>query len=177
MFGEKAHLHQGTLDLTIRRSAFTESPSSNGINLVHKDDTRLMFPSICKHFSDESGGFTNVLVHDLQRQLQFLLLAERGKLTAEDTTLRKLVLRVAATARARSVLPTRQLGSHETRTSVCLPVPGGPYSKTPFGGLIPTRFIISFETTRMIGRGANLKELRVHQWQFDNFTQLPDLFS
>ena len=35
---------------------------------------------------------------------------KQGNLTAEDTTLRKLVLRVAATARASNVLPRRQLG-------------------------------------------------------------------
>jgi len=42
---------------------------------------------------------------------------------AEETTLRKLVWSVAATARAKRVFP----------------VPGGPYSRTPFGGLMPTR--------------------------------------
>ena len=42
---------------------------------------------------------------------------------AEETTFKKFVCRVAATARARRVFP----------------VPGGPYNKTPLGGLIPTR--------------------------------------
>ena len=39
------------------------------------------------------------------------------------TTLRKVALRLHASARASSVLP----------------VPGGPYSSTPLGGLMPTR--------------------------------------
>jgi hypothetical protein len=93
--------------------------------------------------------------------------AEKG-LTADETTFRKLVLSVAATARASSVLPKYQLlirlsrlGSHfqsparpaysrdhidppwgrEARRNV--PVPGGPYSNTPLGGLIPTRYPVS----------------------------------
>lgn len=42
---------------------------------------------------------------------------------AEDTTFKKLHSSVDATALAKRVLP----------------VPGGPYNKTPFGGFIPTR--------------------------------------
>src|SRR3954469_25767211 len=42
---------------------------------------------------------------------------------ALETTFKKLVSRVLATARARRVLP----------------VPGGPYSNTPLGGFMPTR--------------------------------------
>lgn len=47
---------------------------------------------------------------------------EMGR-TADETTLRKFVAIVAATARARSVFP----------------VPGGPYRSTPLGALMPTR--------------------------------------
>jgi len=49
---------------------------------------------------------------------------EYTRLTALLTTFKKFVFRVAATALASSVLP----------------VPGGPYSSTPLGGLIPTRY-------------------------------------
>jgi hypothetical protein len=142
--GNKTHLHQSPLDLSIRTCSLTKPPTSNRIDLIHENDTRLMFLGIGKHFSNQSGGFTNVLVDDLdvsKSSLQRLELEadsigrpaiytrpEEGgsKLTAEETTLRKLVLSVAATALARRVLPIHQLCPLKYEAGVGLPVPGGP---------------------------------------------------
>jgi hypothetical protein len=218
------HLHQSPLNFSIGRSTLTKPPSSNSINFIHENNTWFMFFCIGKHFSNHSGGFTNVFVDNLlvserraerdarkvaarmwrcegddredvvssekcdrgsgnrlgvQDEAQIegcdtrskqegiggddMKKAEKG-LTADETTFRKLVLSVAATARASSVLPTHQhlilsfLGpatkstsrpaylrdrtdppwGREARRNV--PVPGGPYSNTPLGGLIPTRY-------------------------------------
>jgi len=59
------HLHERPLNLTIGRSTFTKPPTSNSINLIHKDNTRFMFFCIGKHFSNHSCGFTNVFVDNL----------------------------------------------------------------------------------------------------------------
>lgn len=37
---------------------------TDGINLVHEDDTGLMITGIVEHLADESGTFPNVLVNN-----------------------------------------------------------------------------------------------------------------
>lgn len=112
----KTNLHQCPLDLSVRTRSFRESPSSDRINLVHEDNTRLVLLRVGEHLSDDSRRLSDVLVNDLEGRSGLIsglaVGQERGRmeLTAEETTLRKLVFIVAAVARARRVFP----------------VPGGP---------------------------------------------------
>lgn len=62
---KKTHLHQSPLNLSIGRSTLTKPPSTNSINLIHKDDTWFMFFCIGEHFSNHSCGFTNVFIDNL----------------------------------------------------------------------------------------------------------------
>jgi hypothetical protein len=62
---KKTHLHQSPLNLSIGRSTLTKPPTSDGINLIHENDTWFMFFCIGKHFSNHSRGFTNVFVDNL----------------------------------------------------------------------------------------------------------------
>jgi len=70
---KKTHLHQSPLDFSIRTRSLTKPPTSNRIDLIHEDNTGFMFFGIGKHLSNQSSGFTNVLVDDLdvsRRSLQ-----------------------------------------------------------------------------------------------------------
>lgn len=37
---------------------------TNGVNLVHEDNARLVVPCIVEHLPDETGTLTNVLIHN-----------------------------------------------------------------------------------------------------------------
>ena len=57
-------LHQGPLDLAIRAGSLAETPSADGVNLVHEDDARLVVPGVVEHLPDQPGALSYVLVHD-----------------------------------------------------------------------------------------------------------------
>lgn len=119
--------HQGTLDLAVCRGTLGETPTTDGVNLVdelrRRDesapllDTRRSATERTTRHGSCSFAYANISRTTLADSPMYL------STMADATTLRKLVESVAATARARSVLP----------------VPGGPYRRTPLGGLIPTR--------------------------------------
>ena len=56
--------HQGSLDLTISRTAIVHTLSTNGVNLVKEDDTRLVVLGISEHLTDHSSTLSNVLIND-----------------------------------------------------------------------------------------------------------------
>lgn len=57
-------LHESPLDLPVCTGSFAESAPSNGINLIHENDARLMLLGIPKHLSDQASTLANVLVHN-----------------------------------------------------------------------------------------------------------------
>merc|ERR1712223_2248034 len=57
-------LHQGSLDLSVGTGALAEPPSSNGVDLVHEDDARLVVSRVVEHLPNQPGRLANVLVHD-----------------------------------------------------------------------------------------------------------------
>mmetsp|Transcript_11583 Transcript_11583/g.12735 ORF Transcript_11583/g.12735 Transcript_11583/m.12735 type:complete len:257 (-) Transcript_11583:522-1292(-) len=57
-------LHQCSLDFTIGTGTLRESPSTDSINFVHKNNARLMFFSISKHFSDNSCTLSNIFINN-----------------------------------------------------------------------------------------------------------------
>ena len=57
-------LHERALYLSVCTGALTEPPPTNCINLIHEDNTRLMFLCITEHLTDETSRFTDILVHD-----------------------------------------------------------------------------------------------------------------
>mmetsp|Transcript_45758 Transcript_45758/g.115181 ORF Transcript_45758/g.115181 Transcript_45758/m.115181 type:complete len:256 (+) Transcript_45758:258-1025(+) len=60
-------LHQSTLNFTISRCSFGKTTATNGINLIHKDDARLMITCVTEHFANQTCTLTDVLVHDCTR--------------------------------------------------------------------------------------------------------------
>ncbi len=63
-----AHLHQRSLYFPIGASSLREPSSTDSVNLVHENDTWFMFTSVREHLPDQTSGFTNVFVDDLERQ-------------------------------------------------------------------------------------------------------------
>lgn len=72
---------------------------TNGVNLIHKDDAWLVVPGIVEHFSDQSGTFPNVFIHNgaghhLQHKHHYLIVCTAVwcyDLAVDQTlTLRKL---------------------------------------------------------------------------------------
>ena len=61
---QSTYLHQGSLDLPISRGAFWESPSTDSIDLIHEDHTRLVVPGVCKHLPDQTRTLTDVLIYN-----------------------------------------------------------------------------------------------------------------
>lgn len=57
-------LHKSSLNFPVSTGSLGESLSSDGINLIHKDDAGLVLLGIAEHFSDYSGRLSNVLVND-----------------------------------------------------------------------------------------------------------------
>ena len=55
------------LDLSVSTGALAEPPPTDGVNLVHEDDARLVVPGIVEHLPDQPGRLSNVLVHDCAR--------------------------------------------------------------------------------------------------------------
>jgi hypothetical protein len=65
--GDKAdvpYLHQCSLDLTICAGALREPTATNGVDLVHENDTRLVLACVPEHLADDTGRLANVLVHN-----------------------------------------------------------------------------------------------------------------
>ena len=61
---QPTYLHQGSLDLPISRGAFWESPSTDSIDLIHEDHTRLVIPGVGKHLPDQTRTLTDVLIYN-----------------------------------------------------------------------------------------------------------------
>lgn len=89
---------------------------TNGINLIHEDDTRLVVPSIVEHLPDETGTLTNVLIHNgtghhllMERLLGTCItktyLLHNNYCIQKKLTLRKLQSSWLATALAKRVFP------------------------------------------------------------------------
>ena len=57
-------LHQCSLDLSVGRSTLAEPSASDGVDLIHEDDTGLMVACVVEHFADQSGRFADVFVDD-----------------------------------------------------------------------------------------------------------------
>jgi len=57
-------LHQRALDLAIGRRALAEATATNGVDLVHEDDARLVRASVAEHLANQAGALANVLVDD-----------------------------------------------------------------------------------------------------------------
>ena len=60
-------LHQCSLDLSVGRSTLAEPSASDGVDLIHEDDTGLMVPGVVEHLPDEPGRFADVLVDNGRR--------------------------------------------------------------------------------------------------------------
>ena len=99
------YLHKSPLDLPVRAGPLRKSSSADRVDLIHEYDAGFVLARIGEHFADESGGFADVFVNNLAPGQGKCYLVERLGRTAEETTLRKLVLRVAATALASRVFP------------------------------------------------------------------------
>ncbi len=139
---ETAHLHCNkflSTTITFRKER------TNGINFIHEDYAGLVISRVTKHLSDQPGTLTDVFVNDCTwynlvlrwtahsiswpvPNFRFItvwwILVILVKTAKRKCTFKKLQSSCEATARARRVLP----------------VPGGPYSKHPLGGVIPTRW-------------------------------------
>mmetsp|Transcript_28396 Transcript_28396/g.55588 ORF Transcript_28396/g.55588 Transcript_28396/m.55588 type:complete len:240 (+) Transcript_28396:153-872(+) len=67
-FVEAVHLieqlHKCSLDFSVGRCALRETFAPNGINLVNKNDARLVLTSVREHLSDDPCGLSDVLVHN-----------------------------------------------------------------------------------------------------------------
>ena len=72
-------LHQRALDLAIRRRALREASSADGVDLVHKDDARLVLLGILEHFADDARRLADVLVHDGGRDDLDKIDVQRGR--------------------------------------------------------------------------------------------------
>lgn len=55
-------LHQSSLHFSVSWIAFAEPSTSNGVDLVHEDDTGLVVSGIAEHFPNDSGWFSNVFI-------------------------------------------------------------------------------------------------------------------
>ena len=71
LFFEAVHLveqfHERTLNLTIGRCTLREPRATDGINLVHENDARLVVPSETKHLTDNPGRLSDVLINNGRR--------------------------------------------------------------------------------------------------------------
>ena len=56
--------HDVNLDLSVGAGALAEPSSTNGVDLVHEDDARLVVSRVVEHLPDQPGRLTDVLVHD-----------------------------------------------------------------------------------------------------------------
>ena len=167
-------LHQGPLDLSVSRCPLREPPPSNGVNLIHEDDTGLMVLSIgwgkrgerrktegeggkrgrtqgkwlTEHLPDEPGTLSDILVHNstgdhlqevgiqltghstsqecLSRPWEGRGEGERGKIGSMIINVRLIATSFIQFASLPHILYTT------------MTIPGGPYSRHPLGGLIPT---------------------------------------
>jgi len=61
----KAYLHESPLDLPIRTGPFREPPPADSIDLVHEDNTGLVLFRVREHLANESSGFADILVDNL----------------------------------------------------------------------------------------------------------------
>ncbi|KAG5462905.1 MAG: hypothetical protein BJ554DRAFT_2942 [Olpidium bornovanus] len=55
------------LDLTVGRRPLREPPPADRVDLVHKNDARLVLPGVPEHLSDEPRALSDVLVDDRGR--------------------------------------------------------------------------------------------------------------
>jgi hypothetical protein len=136
-------LHESTLNLAIGRGAFRKPLSADCIDFVHEDDAWGVLTSVRKHFFEKiphlrsSPKIFSTEEIGLPRMTRALSPMYLSTMAEETTcvqevnqrkdisiiefwrTLRNEALRLEARARARRVLP----------------VPGGPYNKTPYSRL------------------------------------------
>lgn len=67
------HLHERPLDLSVRRSTLAEPSSTDGIDLIHEDDTRLVLSRVGEHLPDKTSRLSNVLVNNLSSAASALI--------------------------------------------------------------------------------------------------------
>lgn len=113
-------LQHGPLNLIVSTGTIIKSSTSNSVDFIKEDDTGLFRSSHFEQFSNHSCTFSNVLLDQLGTDDYWCQMIISYADNFSLPRMKVLSVRLA-TARAQSVLP----------------VPGGPYSKTPFGGSIP----------------------------------------
>lgn len=59
--------HECPLNLTVCAGSLAEAPASDGVDLVHKDDARLVFLCVPEHLAHNPGRLSDVLVDDSRR--------------------------------------------------------------------------------------------------------------
>ena len=57
-------LHECSLDLSVGRSTLAEPSASDGVDLIHEDNTGLMVACVVEHLADQSSRFADVFVDD-----------------------------------------------------------------------------------------------------------------
>ena len=62
--GHNFSLTKSCLDLSVSAGALAEPPPTDGVDLVHEDDARLVVSGIVEHLPDQPRRLSNVLVHN-----------------------------------------------------------------------------------------------------------------
>lgn len=57
-------LHERSLDFSVGAGSFGETTSTDGVDLVHEDDARLVLLGVAEHLSDQPSRLSYVLVYD-----------------------------------------------------------------------------------------------------------------
>mmetsp|Transcript_64741 Transcript_64741/g.75277 ORF Transcript_64741/g.75277 Transcript_64741/m.75277 type:complete len:284 (+) Transcript_64741:420-1271(+) len=57
-------LHQCSLNFSVSTASFRKSSASDSIDFVHENNARLMLLCIGKHFSNDSGTLSDILIND-----------------------------------------------------------------------------------------------------------------
>src|SRR5687768_13064129 len=57
-------LHECSLNFSVGAGTLGEAASTDGIDFVHEDDAGFVFLCVAKHFSDQTRGLADILVHD-----------------------------------------------------------------------------------------------------------------